>query len=269
MGKVYKQITESIQSWIEEQNLFFVASAAGNRGHINISPKGHAKDSFRILAPLRVAYLDLTGSGSETIAHCRSDGRITILFVALNGKPKIVRLFGKASAIPKRDLSNEQLSLYGDKVVNSIGLRAMIKVEITRVSTSCGFSIPIFTYTADRDALEEWANNKGKEDLRKYACFWNTFSIDGLPSLEHRLMSNDGGFVIRRLQGGYWHPFNNWTLSEALLEFWRLPAALLPRICEPFIPSWRDLSFGVLGVVAAVGYLQKDKLRFTKAVKLT
>jgi len=262
MPKLYEKITEKTQRWIEEQHVFFVATASGRYGHVNLSPKGHARESFRVLSPLRVAYLDLTGSGSETIAHSVWDGRITILFVALCGDPKILRLHGNATVIAKSDLSSEQLSQFHGKIVNDLGMRAMIQVEVTRISSSCGFSIPKYEFSNERETLFEWAKSKGKVNLKKYYNCWNGFSIDGLPSIAHPLISRDApSFIVRRRRRGYWHAVNDWTLWEALREVYTLPSSILPSACKVLVPSWRDLIVGLAAALATIAFLKSDCFR--------
>ena len=175
MGKVLQAITPELQAFIEAQPLFFVASAplAGD-GHINVSPKG--LDCFRVLSPNRVAYLDLTGSGNETAAHLLENGRITFMFCAFSGPPRIVRLYGHGvvalAGTPKWD------ELIGSFEVKPGALQIMI-AEITRVQTSCGFGVPLMTFIDQRDTLPRWAESKGS-DLGRYRALKNAKSIDGL-----------------------------------------------------------------------------------------
>ena len=180
MGKLYDQITPEIAEWVKQQHLFFVATAplAGD-GHINCSPKG--LDSLRILAPRRVAYLDLTGSGAETIAHLRENGRIVFMFCAFDGAPKIVRFHGRGEVvIPTSAGWSELQGLFPDYP----GPRAIIVAEITRVSDSCGFGVPKFEFSEDRDAMQRWAETKGPEGLTQYRKQKNTRSLDDLPALD-------------------------------------------------------------------------------------
>ncbi len=176
MGKFYDSISEPLQQFINEQHIFFVASAPlSAEGHVNLSPKG--MDSLRILSANRVAYIDLIGSGSETSAHLRENGRITIMWCAFNGKPEIVRLYGKGRAILPSDSEWAELNVLFPNYINS---RQIIVAEIHMVQTSCGYAVPLMEFIADRDTLTRWAEAKGEENLVKYVCEKNAESIDGI-----------------------------------------------------------------------------------------
>ncbi len=179
MGKVYEGITPELAEWVAKQSLFFVGTAplAGN-GHVNVSPKG--LDTLRILGPRRMAYLDLTGSGAETIAHVRENGRIVLMFCALAGAPKIVRFHGRGALVTP---ASPQWPALRPQFADHPGARAIIDVEITRVSDSCGYGVPTFSSVAPRVALQRWTENKGPEGLRAYRRQHNARSIDGLPAL--------------------------------------------------------------------------------------
>ena len=180
MGKVYEGITPELAQWIGAQPLFFVATAPlAAQGHVNVSPKG--LDTLRILAPTRVAYLDLTGSGAETIAHVRENGRIVIMFCALSGPPKILRLHGSARLVAPE--SPEWRSLR-PCFADHMGARAIVDVTVTRVSDSCGYGVPSFSGVEQRVALPRWTENKGADGLVSYRRQHNARSIDGLPALE-------------------------------------------------------------------------------------
>lgn len=179
MGKVYEQIDEKLADWIQEQHMFFVSTAPrSDEGLINCSPKG--LDTFRILDEQTVAYLDLTGSGVETIAHLKENGRIVIMFCAFAGAPNIVRLHGKGSVLEPThpDFAN-LLPLFPDLP----GVRSIIRVAVQRVSDSCGFAVPRYTYATDRDALLKFAENKGPDGLIAYRAQKNARSLDGLPGV--------------------------------------------------------------------------------------
>jgi hypothetical protein len=179
MSKVLDQITNELGAWLEAQPLFFVATAplAGD-GHVNCSPKGG--DAFRVRGPLEVAYQDYTGSGAETAAHLRENGRIVVMFCAFNGKPNIVRLHGTGEVITPGHPDWETLaSLFPPNP----GTRAIVRVQVTRVSTSCGYSVPLMEHTANRDILDKWAAVKGEDGLSEYRAEKNALSIDGLPAL--------------------------------------------------------------------------------------
>lgn len=180
MGKLYDGITPELIAWVKEQQLFFVGTAPlAADGHVNCSPKG--LDTLRILDARRVAYLDLTGSGAETIAHLRENGRIVFMFCALAGAPKIVRFHGRgAVATPKSPEWPKLISLFPEYP----GARAIIHADITRVSDSCGFGVPKFEFVEERDTLARWADAKKIEGLPLYRKQHNARSIDGLPSLD-------------------------------------------------------------------------------------
>ena len=181
MGKIYEKIDDDMAEWIAQQRLFFVATAPLSReGHVNCSPKGG--DSFRIIDPVTVAYQDLTGSGAETIAHLRENGRIVIMFCAFEGPPKIVRLQGKGEAIIP---AHPDFQLLNSLFPGNFGTRAIIRVTINRLSDSCGYAVPFFAYQGDRDTLDEWAQAKGPVKLKEYRTEKNAQSIDGLPALEN------------------------------------------------------------------------------------
>jgi|SRR5438105_2323600 len=179
MGKLYAEITAELQDWLNGQRMFFVASAPlAADGLVNCSPKG--MDSLRILGPREVAYLDLTGSGIETVAHLRENARIVLMFCAFAGLPKIVRLHGRGRVImPDSDEWEGLRALYPDYP----GARAIVKVAVQRVSDSCGFAVPLYDYREQRDVLIRSATNKGDDGLRKHWREKNARSLDGLPGL--------------------------------------------------------------------------------------
>lgn len=177
MGRVFEGITPEVAAFCESQPVFFVATAPTSLdGHVNLSPKG--LDTFRVLAPDRVAYLDLTGSGIETVAHLRENGRITLMFCAFDGKPNIVRLHGTGRAI--RADAPEAVALLA-RFPDYPGARAVIDVTVSRVSTSCGYGVPRLGSPRPRDDLVRWAERKGPEGLAEYRERTNALSIDGLP----------------------------------------------------------------------------------------
>lgn len=179
MGKVRPLIDESTKQFIEKQPVFFVATAPLDpHGHINVSPKGF--DSIRVLASDAVAYLDLTGSGIETIAHLKENGRIVLMFCAFQGPPKIVRLHGRARVVEADQ--PEFLSLEA-RFTSLEGVRAIILTEVERVSDSCGFGVPLLNYEQDRRQHQAWARQKGPDGLKQYRDEKNRISIDGLPGI--------------------------------------------------------------------------------------
>lgn len=177
MGKFFTTLTESHQSFIAAQKLFFVGSAP-NTGRVNLSPKG--MNTFRVLNANRVAYLDATGSGNETAAHLADNGRITLMFCAFESAPLILRLYGHGSAVHPRDPEWNQLRpLFGAFLP---GERQIIVTEVESVQTSCGFSVPFFDYRGERTTLIDWAEKKGPDGVADYWEQKNTRSIDGLPT---------------------------------------------------------------------------------------
>lgn len=178
MAKFYDSISDSLREFIEAQHIFFVASASlSAEGHVNLSPKG--MDSLRVLSPNCVAYIDLIGSGSETSAHLLENGRITLMWCAFNGKPDIVRLYGKGRVVLPSDSEWGELSPIFPNYINA---RQIIIADIHKVQTSCGYAVPLMDFVADRDTLTRWAEAKGKDELAKYVCEKNVESIDGLPT---------------------------------------------------------------------------------------
>ena len=195
MGKVYPHIDEDLVTWISAQHLFFVASAPsiasnspGDDGFVNCSPKGMS--TFAIVDPSTVAYLDLTGSGVETIAHLRENGRIVIMFCALEGAPKIVRLHGRGIPVMPGSIEFEQLR---PLFIDFPGVRSIIKIDVTRVSDSCGYGVPQYKYVGDRETWLRWAGTKGEDDLIAYQQMYNAVSIDGLPALSNGAAGQPGG----------------------------------------------------------------------------
>lgn len=180
MGNVVASITPSLQTWIKKQKMFFVASAPLTpEGHVNCSPKG--LDSFRIVNDHQVVYQDLAGSGVETIAHIQENQRLTIMFCAFDGPPKIIRLYGKGEVITKQHPEfNSMHALF----TPHDGLRAYIRLNVDRIGDSCGYSVPLYEFKADRDVLNKWVANKGVEGIQQYMAEKNKTSIDGLPGLQ-------------------------------------------------------------------------------------
>jgi Pyridoxamine 5'-phosphate oxidase len=177
MAKFYTKLNESLRQFIAAQRIFFNASAP-NQGRINISPKG--LDTFRVLSDRRVAYLDLTGSGVETVAHLRENGRITLLFCAFAGPHRVLRLYGRGRAVEPGDAGWE--GLVGQFPEQS-GARSVIVVELERVADSCGYGGPRFEFVGPRTQLPAWAEQKGAEGVARYRRRNNRASIDGLPGL--------------------------------------------------------------------------------------
>jgi Pyridoxamine 5'-phosphate oxidase len=180
MGRVYDDISEEQARWIGEQPMFFVATAAPDT-HVNLSPRG--LDTFRVLGPRRVAWLDLTGSGVETIAHLRADSRITVMFCAFEGLPKILRLYGQGEVLEPGSAGYDELRSHFPDLS---GERAIIDVSVSRIADSCGFGVPRMSLVGPRHTLLTSAERKGPEKMAEYRAIKNTRSIDGLPGLHQR-----------------------------------------------------------------------------------
>ena len=181
--KVHEAIDGRLREFIAGQPMFFVATApSGADGHINVSPKGMA-GTFAVLGTHRVAYLDFHGSGAETIAHLRDNGRITLMFCAFQGPPNIVRLHGTGRTVPVGDPGFAELLTKFD-AANRDGARSVIDVQVDRISDSCGYAVPLMTYEGDRDLLMRWHERRDEQALADYRRAKNSVSIDGLPAWE-------------------------------------------------------------------------------------
>jgi hypothetical protein len=179
VGAVVDALTPEVRTWIESQPMFFVATApSGPDGHVNLSPKG--LDTLRVLDERTVAYLDLTGSGIETIAHLRDNGRITLMFCAFEGPPRILRLYGTGTVAPAGTDGFDELAARFPELP---GRRAIITVACERISTSCGYAVPRMALEGDRDTLLTWADRRGPDGIEAYWSEKNAASIDGLPGL--------------------------------------------------------------------------------------
>lgn len=177
--KLHESITGRLRHFIEAQHVFFVATAPlSAEGHVNVSPKG--LDTLRVVDERTVAYLDLTGSGAETVAHLRENGRITLMFCAFEGPPNIVRLHGRG-----RYVSSDEpgFAVWSDRFSERLGMRGVVVVDVDRVSDSCGYAVPVLSYEGDRDLLDSWAANRGADAIVRYRAEKNATSIDGLPAL--------------------------------------------------------------------------------------
>jgi hypothetical protein len=199
MGQQYDALTPELSSWIGRQHLFFVATAPLQGGHPNCSPKG--LDTFTVVNAGRVTYLDLLGSGVETIAHLRENGRIVLMFCAFDGPPQIVRIYGRGTAIQVGDSRYPaeigRFSQLEPRIL--AGARSVVSVEIDRVATSCGHGVPLMTYEGDRKQIPAWVDNRlrkgGSTALVEYQVEKNLSSVDGLPGLDAELLSARGGEV--------------------------------------------------------------------------
>jgi hypothetical protein len=180
MGQVFGRLNDRLREFIEAQHIYFVATAPSSaEGHVNVSPKGHT-DTFAIISDTQVAYLDLTGSGAETVAHLRDNGRITLMFCAFEGTPDVVRLYGRGQIVMPTDPGFDELAMLFEP---RPGGRAVIVIDLDRVSTTCGFAVPLYDYVGDRDVLEKSNTRKSAADLEEYHRTRNAVSIDGLPAL--------------------------------------------------------------------------------------
>ncbi|MCB0063530.1 MAG: pyridoxamine 5'-phosphate oxidase family protein [Caldilineaceae bacterium] len=181
MGKTYPQIDDKLAAWIQEQQMFFVSTAPlAADGLVNCSPKGGA-DTFTILDEKTVAYLDFTGSGVETIAHLKENGRIVIMFCAFTGPANIVRLHGKGEVIEPHH--PEFQALRTRFPADYPGVRSIIRIGVDRVSDSCGYGVPQYQYIAQRETLQKHAEHLGPEGVRDYQRTKNSQSLDGLPGV--------------------------------------------------------------------------------------
>lgn len=179
MAKVYPEITPQLAEWIRTQPMFFVGTAPlSAQGHVNVSPRG--LDTFRILDPNQVAYLDLTGSGNESAAHIRENHRLTIMFCAFAGEPRILRLYGEGEVVLPSDADWPDLRAHFPQSLP--GTRQIVRLLVTRVQTSCGYGVPRMDFVAQRERLTTWASDKGEAGLRDYRAAKNARSIDGLPA---------------------------------------------------------------------------------------
>jgi len=179
MGKLYEALDDDLSDFIARQKLFFVATAPLAGDFVNVSPKGY--DTLRILGPRTVAYLDLIGSGIETVAHARENGRITLMWCAFDGPPRILRIHGRAEAFERGEEGFSDLREHFGPT--RPGERAIVRVEATRISTSCGFAVPLYEFAGERPQLDAWADKKGEEELREYLAKKNVTSLDGLPGI--------------------------------------------------------------------------------------
>ncbi|MEM7286415.1 MAG: pyridoxamine 5'-phosphate oxidase family protein [Actinomycetota bacterium] len=178
MGNMHESITDDLKAFAESQPVFFVATAPHQGGHVNVSPKG--LEPVVVLGSHEVAYIDRTGSGVETIAHLRENGRITLMFCAFSGKPNIVRFSGTGEAVfPDDDRFADLAARFPD----TPAVRSIIRVDVDRVQDSCGYGVPLMELKGDRRALDGWAKDKTDADVTAYQAEHNATSIDGLPGV--------------------------------------------------------------------------------------
>jgi hypothetical protein len=179
MGKIYESIDDKLRAFITAQRMFFVATAPlSGEGLINLSPKG--LDTFRILDEHRVAYLDLTGSGIETVAHLRENGRVVLMFCAFEGRPLIVRLHGRGVAHRRGE---EGFAALAGLFPQLPGTRSIVEVTVQRIADSCGWGVPTYEFKEQRDQLIRYSEQMGEAGILEAQQKWNRTSLDGLPGI--------------------------------------------------------------------------------------
>lgn len=176
MAERFTELSDAHSAFIEQQKLFFVATADAD-SHINLSPKG--MDSLKILSDRQVVWLNLTGSGNETATHVHDDGRMTIMFCSFDKKPLILRLYGKAKVVHSRDSNWGE---YHDRFGQPLGARQYFVLDIGLVQTSCGFGVPLFNFVEERKTLIDWTKKTGEEGIKRYWKEKNLRSLDGNPT---------------------------------------------------------------------------------------
>lgn len=180
MGKEFEKIDAKIQHWIERQRLFFVSTAPrAEGGMLNCSPKG--LDSLRVLGPHTLAYVDTGGSGIETVAHLKENGRIVIMLCAFEGPPKIFRFYGKGRVVEPQHPDFESLLAQFPAMP---AVRNFIVVDVQCIRDSCGYGVPEYEFKRERDALKKWCDDKSDDELKAYRALKNRESLDGLPGLD-------------------------------------------------------------------------------------
>ncbi|RYX83034.1 GNAT family N-acetyltransferase [bacterium] len=215
MGKFHPVISPKLRSFIETQQMFFTASSSMG-GRVNVSPKGI--DSLRVLDECTVAYLDLTGSGNETAAHLRTDGRLTLMFCAFEGEPCILRLFGEGEIVALDSERGRELRAHFPPTP---GERHFVVQHVSSVLTSCGYAVPLYDFREQRDMLLTWADKQGPEQMQIYRRLKNSVSIDGFPTgLE------EPNYSILAMKaddvGAVFEAFKSWNKPhEQYVRYWR------------------------------------------------
>lgn len=176
MGKRYSDLQPEQIAFIAEQPVFFAATAAAE-GRVNLSPKG--MDSLRVLSPARILWLNLTGSGNETAAHLALSPRMTLMWMGMSTRPLILRAYGTARAIHRKDADWSELAAL---LPAQPGARQIIDLSIDLVQASCGFAVPFLDFRAERPVLKTWAEGQGESGLATYWDSRNRHSLDGLPT---------------------------------------------------------------------------------------
>lgn len=209
VGQVYPELDGRLVEFIARQPMFFVATAPcldtdGEGGHVNVSPKGY-RDTFAVLDSRTVAYLDLTGSGAETIAHVRQNGRITLMFCSFDRAPKILRIYGTGRVVLPDDQDWAGLAprfgalTAGDGRGSAVN-RAIIVVTVDRIADSCGYGVPLMELSAERDLLLRSSGRKSAEELAAYRVKHNSQSIDGIPALARELRPTEASEPVNTVQ---------------------------------------------------------------------
>ncbi|MCW3039891.1 MAG: Pyridoxamine 5-phosphate oxidase [Solirubrobacterales bacterium] len=190
MSRVYDEISETQRAWIAEQAMFFVGTAPLHaEGHVNVSPKGPI-GSLAVLGPHEVAYLDIVGSGAETIAHVRENGRIVVMLCAFHGPPRILRLHGTGEVLLPQDARYAATLALADFDEPSVpeARRAIVRIDVQRIADACGYGVPLMQQTGERQHAVRWADKKlrtgGTAAIDTYVARKNRTSIDGLPALD-------------------------------------------------------------------------------------
>lgn len=186
MGKEYQEIDKRIKSWIERQRVFFVSTAPrADDGLINCSPKG--LDGLRVLGPKQIAYADIGGSGIETVAHLKENGRIVIMLCAFDGPPKIFRFYGRGRPVEPHDEEFESLVPLFPEMPT---IRNFIVVDVDCIRDSCGYGVPQYEFKRERDSLQNWCDSKSEDELLAYRIEKNAQSLDGLPGLDAKSVAS-------------------------------------------------------------------------------
>jgi hypothetical protein len=179
MGKPTEELSDKQIDWVAQQRMFFVATApTAEDGLLNVSPKG--LDSFSVIDSQTVAYLDLVGSGVETIAHVKQNGRLIFMFCAFDGAPNIMRLWGRGEIVERGDARWVEMRA---RFPEMPGDRSIVVLHISRVQEACGYGVPRYSYDEDRSTLTDWAAKRGPAGVDEYIAKNNAKSIDGLPGL--------------------------------------------------------------------------------------
>lgn len=176
MSEKFPRLSDELIQFIEAQKIFFVGTAAPD-GRVNVSPKG--QDSLRVLGPNRILWMNLTGSGNETAAHLTESNRMTLMWCAFEGPPMILRAYGQARTVHRRD---EDYAAFAGHIPAQTGTRQYYVLDVDLVQTSCGYAVPFLDYREDRVALDKWAEKRGEDGIAEYWSEKNQLSLDGRPT---------------------------------------------------------------------------------------